>query len=65
MPTREVSFCEAEKTPQEKMRLYNIRYRERHSEEIECKCGGVYKSISKYTHFKSKRHTEYIRNNNK
>ena len=65
MPTREVSFYEEEKTPQEKMKIYNRKYRERHSEEVHCACGGKYKIISKYTHLKSKRHCEYIEGLNK
>lgn len=65
MPTREVSFYEEEKTPQEKMRIYNRKYRERHSEQIVCACGGSYKIISKYTHTKSKKHLDFVERQNK
>lgn len=57
---RELNFCEPEKTKQERMREYNKKYREEHSTMIHCKCGAVFKEISKYTHYKTTRHQDYL-----
>ena len=53
------------KTKEEKMKEYNKEYRKKHSNEIVCRCGGVYKAISKYTHLKSKKHLEFIETESK
>lgn len=57
---RELNFCRPEKTKQERMREYNKKYREEHSTLVECKCGAKFKEISKYTHYKTTRHQEYL-----
>ena len=57
---REVNFSMPEISKQEKVRLYNRIYREQHSAVVDCKCGGRFKEISKYTHCKSSRHTKYL-----
>lgn len=44
------------------MQDYNKEYRKKHSNEIMCRCGGIYKSISKYTHLKSQKHLDFIKN---
>jgi hypothetical protein len=43
------------------MREYNKKYREQHSNLITCNCGSVIKQISKYTHSKSAKHQEYLK----
>lgn len=57
---REVNFSAPEISKQEKVRLYNRIYREQHSAVVECKCGGRFKEISKYTHCRSKRHEDFL-----
>jgi len=57
---RELNFCRPEKTKQERMREYNKKYREEHSEMVHCKCGATFKEISKYTHYKTTRHQDYL-----
>jgi hypothetical protein len=57
---RELNFCRPEKTKQERMREYNKKYRDEHSEIVECKCGAKFKEISKYTHYKTTRHQDYL-----
>lgn len=59
---REVSFVLPEQSKQDKMREYNKKYREQHSGIVHCKCGGVFKEISKYTHAKTKKHSAGILN---
>ena len=57
---KELNFCRPEKTKQERMRDYNKKYREEHSSIVECRCGARFKEISKYTHYKTARHQEYL-----
>lgn len=57
---REVNFSVPEVSKQEKIRLYNQKYREEHSRVIECACGGRFKEISKYTHVKTRRHYDFV-----
>ena len=57
---REVNFSAPEISKQEKVRLYNRIYREQHSAVVDCKCGGRFKEISKYTHCRSKRHEDFL-----
>lgn len=57
--SREVNFITPTKSPQEKLREYNRRYREKNNKDITCKCGAVIKKISEYTHLKSKKHKTY------
>lgn len=57
---RELNFCRPEKTKQERMKEYNKKYREEHSAIVDCKCGAKFKEISKYTHYKTTRHQEYL-----
>ena len=65
---RVLNFCKPETdcTPRTKldrakfMKEYNRKYRESHSEIITCECGAEYKEISKYNHYGSKRHQDYI-----
>lgn len=57
---RELNFCYETKSHAEKMKDYNKKYRQDHSYEIVCRCGGRYKAISKYTHLKSQRHLDFV-----
>jgi uncharacterized protein YktA (UPF0223 family) len=57
---RELDFSYPEVSKEERMRDYNRKYRVAHSNTIECKCGGKFKQISKYTHFKTSKHTNYL-----
>ena len=57
---REIDFTVPEQSKQEKMREYNKKYRLEHSGMVHCKCSGVFKEISKYTHSRTKRHTTYL-----
>ncbi len=59
---REVSFVLPEQSKQDKMKEYNRKYRLEHSGIVHCKCGGVFKEISKYTHAKTKKHSAGIGN---
>ena len=58
--TRFLDFTKPEKTKQERMKEYNKKYREEHSTIVDCKCGAKFKEISKYTHYKTTRHQEYL-----
>ena len=53
---RVLDFSRPEVTKEDRMREYNRKYRLEHSEVIECKCGGKFKAISKYTHVTTIRH---------
>lgn len=57
---REVDFSVPEVSRQEKIRQYNQKYREEHSRIIACGCGGKFKEISKYTHYKTRRHYDFL-----
>ena len=57
---REVDFTRPEKSKQERMKEYNKKYREEHSNMIHCKCGGNFKEISKYTHYKTASHQRFL-----
>ena len=59
---RYLDFTRPLKTKEERMQDYNKEYRKKHSNEIMCRCGGIYKSISKYTHLKSQKHLDFIKN---
>lgn len=47
-----------EATPQRKeyMKEYGKQYREQNSDLIECECGSIIKTLSRYAHMKSKKH---------
>lgn len=60
MVCRELDFTRPILTKQERMKDYNKKYREEHSEMIHCKCGGKFKEISKYTHYKTRRHQDFL-----
>jgi hypothetical protein len=51
-----------ENTPQRKayMKEYNKEYNAKHSEEVVCDCGSVYKSSSSYAHIKTNKHIAYL-----
>ena len=55
-----LDFTQPERSKQDKMRDYNRKYREEHSEMVNCKCGGKFKEISKYTHVKTSRHQDFL-----
>jgi hypothetical protein len=57
---RELDFTRPEKSKQERMKEYNKKYREEHSTMVQCKCGGRFKEISKYTHYKTARHQDFL-----
>jgi hypothetical protein len=59
---RYLDFTRPVRTKEEVMQAYNKKYREKHSNEVICGCGGIYKAISCYTHKKSAKHLEFIRN---
>jgi len=67
---RVLNFCKpktecitkTKKDRAEFMREYNRKYREAHSDTITCPCGAEYKEISKYNHFGSKKHQDYLKN---
>ena len=61
----ELHFGGHTKTPEEKMRIYNRKYRQAHSYDVTCRCGSTYKAISKYTHIKSQKHQRFIEEENK
>ena len=39
---------------------YNLQYRMKHNEKIECECGAIVKELSSYAPLKSKRHADFI-----
>jgi hypothetical protein len=39
---------------------YNEAYRELKDEEFHCECGCIVKQLSKYAHFRSKRHAQNL-----
>ena len=49
-------------TKAEKMKEYNLKYRERHSGSMTCQCGAVFREISKYNHLRSKAHLHWEAN---
>jgi uncharacterized protein YktA (UPF0223 family) len=57
---KELDFSRPEITKEHRMREYNRKYRIEHSNTIECNCGGKFKQISKYTHYKTHKHTSYL-----
>ena len=57
---RELDFSYPEVSKEERMREYNRKYRLEHSDVVECKCGGRFKQISKYTHHRTHKHTTYL-----
>ena len=64
--TMEHSFYNLETQPPmtkaEKMKEYNLKYRERHSGSMTCQCGAVFREISKYNHLRSKAHLHWEAN---
>jgi hypothetical protein len=61
--TNHIDFTTPKKSPQEKMREYNRRYREKNNGDMTCECGAVIKQISHYTHLRSKKHEIWRKTN--
>jgi len=59
---RELDFTRPLQSKEDKMKDYNKKYREEHSTIVRCKCGSQFKEISKYTHYKTQRHQDYLQN---
>lgn len=43
---------------------YNKTYRAKHMNIVHCECGGHYREISKYSHYRSQIHRTYIQTQN-
>lgn len=56
-----LDFTRPIKSKKQIMSEYNKAYRQKHGHEVVCKCGGVYKSISKYTHLRSATHLNFFK----
>lgn len=57
---REVDFSVPVLSLQERMKLYNRKYRDEHSQIVHCACGSAFKEISKYTHLKTIAHQKFL-----
>lgn len=58
---RHLDLTKVGKTKEETMRDYNKTYREKHSAVVTCGCGAEFKEISKYTHVKTARHLNWLK----
>lgn len=56
----ELDFTRPVLNKQDRMKEYNKKYREEHSNIVHCTCGGTFKEISKYTHTKTARHQDFL-----
>lgn len=57
---RELDLTRPILNKQDRMKEYNRKYREEHSNMVHCLCGGTFKEISKYTHYKTTRHQDFL-----
>lgn len=44
----------------ETRKVINARYRESQNYQVDCECGGTYSYANRHSHFKRKKHLEYV-----